>query len=119
MLSGFTAKRDFRSIHLKDTGISPGGRASCGDARAGKKSKFHQPAGVLVRKLDAVEYGSITPAELRQVCEDPFPALVATQLHLGFSMLASEMLVNTPNSDPAIFSRHWLRTRVQVLQNEE
>ena len=98
------------------TGVAAGGAEARGDRGTGKETELHQAPGVVAGKIDRIEDPDIAAAEVHQrrgkavSFETARGAVIDTQLHLEFSMLASEMLVNTRNGDPcciwAIFSRH-------------
>jgi len=87
---GFAAQGNFRAIHEEDAGVAAGCAESGSHTGAGQKTQFHQPAGILTRQVDTVEDGGVALAKVHKGRREGFRLdLVATELHLGFSMRRS------------------------------
>jgi hypothetical protein len=81
-----------------------------GDPCTRQKTKFHETASVFARKVDAFEGGGVAPAKVVQGFGKGFqPVIVATQLHLDFSMRESEMFVKAPRAFHGRFRGRWFR----------
>ena len=89
-------QRNFRAIHLEDARIAAGGAQTGRDSRSGKETELHQAPGIFARKIDVIEDRRVAAPQIDQSRRrDLHLGRVATQLHLGFSMRRSEILVNT------------------------
>jgi len=102
------AQGDFRPIHLEDLRIAAGSAAARGNGGSRKESQFHQAAGILTRKIDAIENGGVAPVQVdkgagKGVRRNSGRNAIDTQLHLGFSISESEILVKRPAFFPPIF----------------
>jgi len=103
----FAPQRDLGAIYLEDARIAAGGAQSRRNAGAGQETELHQTLCIFARKIDPVENRRVAASQIHQGCGEDFRlAAVATQLHLGFSMRESEILVNRFPGFPAPFSRH-------------
>lgn len=106
------AQGDFGTIHLEDLRIAARSAAARGNGSSRKESQFHQAAGILTRKIDAIENGGVAPAEVdkgagKGVRRNGGCDAIDTQLHLGFSMPKSEILVKRqPFFSPIFFAGH-------------
>ena len=93
---GFPPQRDFGTVHLKDPRIAARSAQPRRDSRPGQETEFHQALGIVARQIDFVKDRRVAPAQVYQCLEGNFRlAAVATELHLGFSMRRSEIVVNT------------------------
>ena len=101
----FAAQRDFRTIHLKDPRIAARSAEAGRDSGARQETKLHQAARVVAGKIDAIEHCVVAAAQVKEGGGGDFRLdAIATQLHLGFSMPESEILVNRPAGRAPIFS---------------
>ena len=103
----FPPQRDFRTIHLEDPWIATRRAQPGRDPRPRQEAEFHQALRIIARQIDSIEDSRVAPTQINQGCGKNFRlAAVDTQLHLGFSMLRSEIVVNSPNRFLAPFLSH-------------
>src|SRR5436190_18778314 len=85
MAGGFAPQGDLRAIHLKNPGIAARSAPAGGYAGAGQETKLHEAARVVPGEVNPIEDGDIPTAEIDE-------SIVATQLHLQFSLRRLGML---------------------------
>ncbi len=87
-------QRDFRTVHLEDARVAAGRAGARHDSRTGKKTEFHQAAGVLGRKIDSLDHRGVTAAQIHKGWHDALHGpVIDTQLQHNSSMGASEIVV--------------------------
>ncbi len=90
---GLTPQSHFRAIHTEDPRVSERRTASGVDLGAGLEAEFHEPAGVVFGKVDAVEQSFFAVPKPVQ-SQDRLPAswpftrrsILDTELQFAFSM---------------------------------
>ena len=101
---GLTPQSNLRTIHLEDPRIASRGAAPGCNAGTRQKAQLHQAARILTRQVDPIQDRRVAPAEIDQCCGEDFRlAVVATQLHLDFSMRLSEIFVKSGRFFRAFF----------------
>ena len=104
------AQRNFGPIHLKNSRVAARSRSAGGNRGSREESQLHQAPRVLTRKIDAVQHRTIAPLEIHQRGGEAVGRdAIDTQLHLGFSMPKSEILVKRLPALLLIFTTTHLR----------
>jgi len=75
-------------------GSPPGALKPAVTRAPGQKTQFHQPAGFVAGKVDAVENAGVAPAQIEERGRAAGRFVVATQLQHSSSMGESEIFVN-------------------------
>ena len=105
-LRRLAAQGNFGAVNPKNPRVAPGSAQPRGHGGAGQKTKLHQAACIVSRQFDRVQNRSVSALQVYQGAEGFRLPAVATQLHLGFSMEESEILVNTPGLVSPFFCAH-------------
>lgn len=63
---GLPAQRHFTAVHSEDAGVARGRAPRRGDHVTRQKAELHQPAGEILRQIDAIQHSLLALFQLHQ-----------------------------------------------------